>query len=38
MAGMKGAKAKIEKVYQTDVYVVDYKSTEDGKKLKIISG
>lgn len=34
MAGMKGAKAKIEKVYQTDVYVVDYKSTEDGKKVK----
>lgn len=34
MPGMKGAKAKIEKVYKTDVYVVDYKSTEDGNQVK----
>lgn len=34
MAGMKGAKAKIDDVKNTTVYMVDYKSTESDKMVK----
>ena len=34
MAGMKGAKAKIDDVKNTTVYMADYKSTENDKTVK----
>lgn len=34
MASMKGAKAKIDDVKNTTVYMVDYKSTESDKMVK----
>jgi len=34
MAGIKGAKAKIDDVKNTTVYMADYKSTENDKTVK----
>ena len=37
MSGMKGA-TNIDNVKKTTVYVVDYKSKDNGKIIKIING
>ena len=34
MPGMKGATADVDDVKETTVYMVDYKSTDDGKTVK----
>lgn len=34
MKGMKGAKATIDKVEDKNVYMVDYKDTDNGKMVK----
>ena len=38
MSGMKGATVNIDNVKKTTVYVVDYKSKDNGKIIKIING
>ena len=38
MSGMKGTTANIDNVKKTTVYVVDYKSKDNGKIIKIING